>query len=42
MQAKPLINQNSKKIMEEVSQKPIYERFDKIVENKKKKIEENE
>ena len=42
MKEKPSINEKSKLIAAELSQRPIYERFDKIVEDKKKKMEEYE
>lgn len=40
--SKPVINPKSRVIAAETGQRPIYERFQKIVDNKKKRIEENE
>ena len=42
MRPKPSINERSKLLASETANRPIYERFDKIVEEKKKKILENQ
>jgi hypothetical protein len=42
LKAKPDINSKSKQIVQESHYRPIYERYDKILEARKKKYVENE
>lgn len=42
LKSKPDINEKSRKMATETSYKPIYERYDKIVEDKKKKLESHQ
>lgn len=42
LKPKPDINPKSRKIAQQTSHKPIYERFEKILEDKKKKMEQNQ
>lgn len=39
---KPEINAKSRQMAQQISHRPIYERFDQIVQEKKKKIETNQ